>query len=132
MSLENEFSELLRELSKFQTALDRVQQGLKSPKEQAILGDLLSQIDQARTDAQSAVPTAIQKIHDVAKDVQQRAEEQRKKLAELQQQIEERKKAPPPTPVKPSKPEVKLEPHLGAKLAAELMQHVKPVTAAAE
>ena len=129
MSLEAEFSEILVELSKFQSALGRVQQGLKSPKEAEILGDLLKQINQAQSDAQTAVPAAIQRISEVAKDVQQRAEEQRKKLAELQQQIEERKKNPPQPPTAPPKPELKLEPHLGAKLAAELMQHVAPVTA---
>jgi polyhydroxyalkanoate synthesis regulator phasin len=118
MSLESEFSGLIAELSKFQTALDRVQQGLKSPSERAILDDLLEQIHQAHHDAQSAVPAAIQKIHEVVQDVQQRAEEQRQKLAVLQQQIERRKQTPASTPVTPSKPELKLEPHLGATLAA--------------
>jgi predicted nucleic acid-binding Zn-ribbon protein len=129
MSLEAEFSEILVELSKFQSAIGRVHEGLKSPKEAAILGDLLTQIDKARNEAQTAVPAAIQRISEVAKDVQQRAEEQRKKLAELQQQIEERKKNPPQPPTAPPKPELKLEPHLGAKLAAELLQHVAPTAA---
>jgi hypothetical protein len=133
MSLQTEFTEILSELTRFQSAIGRVHEGLRSQKEREILGDLLSKISQARTDAESAVPAAIQKIHEVAADIQKRAEEQKRKLEELQKQIEQRKAkaAQPPAPP-PAKPEVQLDPNLGAQLARELMQHVAaPASAAA-
>ena len=89
-------------------------------------GQLLTRIEQARTEAETAVPNAIAKIREVAQDVQKRAEEQAKKLAELQQQIEERKKNPPKAPPVPAKPEVKFDPNLGAVLCQELLEHVAP------
>jgi polyhydroxyalkanoate synthesis regulator phasin len=132
MSLQTEFTEILGELTKFQSAIGRVHQGLRSTKEREILGDLLSKITQARSDAETAVPVAIQKIRDVAQDVQKRAEEQQKKLAELQQQIEERKKNPPQPPAPPAKPEIQFDPNLGAKLCQELMQRVAPASSATD
>lgn len=126
MSLQTEFSEILQELTKFQSAIGRVHQGLRSEKEREILGDILTKIDQARVDAETAVPNAMAKIREVAKDVQQRAEEQAKKLAELQKQIDERKKNPPKAPAPPAPPEIKFDPNLGAILSAELMEHVAP------
>jgi polyhydroxyalkanoate synthesis regulator phasin len=130
MSLETEFSAILGELTKFQSAIGRMHHGLHAQKEKEILGDLLSKIDQARTEAETAVPAAIQKIRDVAQDVQARAQEQQKKLADLQKQIEERKKNPPKPPAPPAKPEVQFDPNLGAQLAQELMQRVAPAQAA--
>ncbi len=126
MSLQTEFSEILQELSKFQSAIGRVHEGLRSEKERAILGDILTKIDNARVDAETAVPNAIAKIKEVAQDVQKRAEEQSRKLAELQKQIDERKKNPPKAPAPPKAPEVKFDPKLGAMLSAELMEHVAP------
>lgn len=130
MSLETEFSAILGELTKFQSAIGRVHKGLHAQKEKEILGELLGKIDQARTDAETAVPAAIQKIRDVAQEVQARAEEQQKKLAELQKQIEERKKNPPQPPAPPAKPEVHFDPNLGAQLAHELIERVAPMQAA--
>lgn len=126
MSLATEFSEIMTELSKFQAAIGRVHQDVRSPKEREMLGELIGKISEARTQAETAVPAAISKIHEVAKDVQQRAEEHRRKLIELRQQIEERKKNPPQPPAPPPKPEVQFDPNLGAQLCRELMQHVAP------
>ena len=126
MSLQNEFSAILQELNKFQSTIGRVHQGLNNEKEQAILGELLTKIETARADAESAVPNAMAKIREVAMDVQKRAEEQAKKLADLQKQIEERKKNPPQAPPPPAKPEVKFDPALGALLSQELLEHVAP------
>lgn len=130
MSLANEFSEILTELSKFQSAIGRVHQGVRASKERDMLGELITKIDEARNEAQSAVPAAINKIHEVAKEVQQRAEEHKQKLVELQKQIEERKNNPPKPPAPPAKPEVHFDPNLGAQLCKELMQHVAPPAAA--
>lgn len=126
MSLETEFSEIMQELTKFQSAIGRVYQGLNSEKERNILGDMMAKMDQARVDSEKAVPAAIAKIKEVAQDVQVRAEEQSKKIAELHKQIEERKKNPPKPPAPPAIPEVKFDPNLGAVLSAELLEHVKP------
>ena len=63
MSLETEFSEILTELTKFRSAIGRVQAGMRSTQEREVLGDLLGQMDQARVDAESAVPEAIKRIH---------------------------------------------------------------------
>lgn len=130
MSLQNEFTEIMTELTKFQSALGRVHTGLKSPKEKEMLGELLGKIEEARVEAQSAVPAAIQKIHEVAQDVQQRAEEHKRKLVELQKQIEERKNNPPQPAAPPPKPEVQFDPNLGMQLSRELLQHITPPAAA--
>jgi DNA-binding protein H-NS len=130
MSLQNEFTEIMSELSKFQSALGRVHSGLKATKEKEMLGELLGKIEEARVEAQSAVPAAIQRIHEVAKDVQKRAEEHKRKLVELQKQIEERKNNPPQPAAPPPKPEVQFDPNLGMQLSRELLQHVAPPVAA--
>jgi hypothetical protein len=126
MSLETEFSEIMGELTKFQAAIGRVSTGVRSRKEHEMLSELIDKIEEARVQAETAVPAAIKKIYSVASDVQQRAEEQQKKLAELQAQIEERKKNPPQPPAAPAKPEIKFDPNLGARLSRELMDHVAP------
>jgi DNA repair exonuclease SbcCD ATPase subunit len=130
MSLATEFSEIITELSKFQSTISRVHQGARASKERDMLGELITKIDEARNEAQTAVPNAINKIHQVAKEVQQRAEEHKAKLVELQKQIEERKKNPPQPPAPPAKPDVQFDPNLGAQLCKELMQHVAPPSAA--
>lgn len=132
MSLQVEFGAIMQELTKFQNAMGRAQQGLKNPEEREMVGELLTRIEKARADAETAVPNALTKIREVVESVQQRAEEQSKKLAELQKQIEERKKNPPKAPTPPPKPEVKFDPMLGAMLSKELIAHVTPPVVSSE
>lgn len=131
MSLETEFTEILGQLSQFQSAIGRVHQTLRAPKEREILGDLIAKIEQARQDAQTAVPAAIRKIHEATRDVEQRAQAQQAKLDVLQKQLEERQKNPPKPPAPPAPPPVKFDPNLGAELCRELLQHLSPPHAAA-
>lgn len=131
MSLATEFSEILNELSRFQSAIGRVHEGVRSQKEREMLGELITKINEARSQAETAVPAAIDKIKQVAQEVQQRAEEQKQKLAELYKQIEERKNNPPKAPPPPPKPELHFDPNLGAQLSQELIQHVAPPTTGA-
>jgi hypothetical protein len=94
-------------------------------------GELLERIQQARVDAETSVPAAIDKIRSVAEDLQKRAEEHHKKLGELAKQIEQRKNNPPQAPPPPAKPEIKFDPNLGATLSAELLAHLAPMPATA-
>jgi hypothetical protein len=129
MSVEAEFSEIMQELTQFQTAIGRAASGLKNDREREMVSDLLQRIQAARVDAESSVPAAINKIREVAQDVQRQAEEHHKKLNELAQQIEERKNNPPKAPAPPPKPEVQFDPNLGATLSAELLSHLSPSAA---
>jgi hypothetical protein len=131
MSLLDEFSGIMQELTQFQSAIGRAASGLKDPREREMVGELLDRIEQARVDAESAVPAAIERIRSVAEDLQKRAQEHHKKLDELAKQIEERKNNPPKAPPPPAKPEVKFDPNLGAALSAELIAHLAPPEAVA-
>ena len=128
MSLLNEFSEIMQELTQFQTAIGRATAGLKNPREREMVEEMLTRIQQAHVEAESAVPAAINKIRSVAEDLQQRAKEHHEKLSHLAKQIEERKNNPPQTSPPPDKPEIKFDPNLGAVLSAELLSHLQPAT----
>jgi hypothetical protein len=99
---------LFAELGNFQRNMGQVQAGLRNPEDKARLGDLLGQLQAARTDAENKVPGILQdkmknaekqKAELEALSVQvraQQAEGEAKKRAEVEAKAPQAKPAPEP------------------------------------
>ena len=125
-----DFQSVMSELTDFQNALGRIHANLTNVKNKEILGDMLDKMSGARTEVEVEYPKAMNLIDETARTVKAESQAELAKLAEERAQREQEQAtieaAKPKAALSLPKPEAKVDPALGLKLRAELLERFGP------
>jgi hypothetical protein len=123
---------MFAELTHFQEVMNRVHGSLRNPEDKAKLGEVLTQLQKARAEAEEKVPAILQEKLRHAQKAKAEMEVLAKQLREKQQELEAQKKeavekkaaaqTAVTVPSLPARPELSIDPKLGQDLRTELLK----------
>lgn len=120
-----DIGELLAKLSQFQTAVAERQAVLSRPVEKHLLGQVLGELQKARTEFEATYPAALKAFEQQRVENRAGIEAAKASLEKRRQEREARAAKPPkkpPAPPPPPKPSFKIDHVLSARMRIELFQ----------